>query len=133
MIVADGNLIVYRHVAGPLTPLPNAARGKDSDWRTAALWRCEMTSAVVKMIRGAVLEESDALAAMAAADAEMADRETSVPQDRAMRVALRYGISAYDAQYIALAEMLGGPCVSADAALIKKTLGLSVLLADFVK
>ena len=133
MIVADGNLIVYRHVSGPLSARADAAGRKDADWRTAALWRCEMTSALAKMVRGRVLDEAAALSAIAAAGAEMFPRETEVPQDHALRVALRYGISAYDAQYIALAEMLGVPCVTADAALAKKTPALSILLAEFVK
>jgi predicted nucleic acid-binding protein len=133
MIVADVNLIIYRHVSGPLTPLAAAARRKDPDWRTAGLWHCELTSALVKMVRAKVLDESRALAVLAAADAEMSPRETSVPQDHALHVALTHGVSAYDAQYIALAEILGVPCVTADAALAKKTPGLTVSLADFVK
>lgn len=133
MIVADANLIIYRHVDGPLTKLADEAWANDPDWRSAVLWRCEMTSAVVKMIRGGVLDESDAVIAMADAGRDLAERESVVPQDHAMRTALRYGISAYDAQYIALAEILGITCVTADAALAKKTPGVSVLLARFVK
>jgi predicted nucleic acid-binding protein len=133
VIVADASLIIYRHVAGPLTPLAGAARAKDPDWRTAPVWRFEMTSALVKMIRGGVLDEAGALAALAAADAEMTGREVDVPQDRALRDALRYGTSAYDAQYVVVADLLGAPCVTADAALAKKTPGLSTLLADFVQ
>ena len=133
MIVADANLIIYRHVSGPQTPLAAAARRKDPDWRTAALWRFELTSALVTMVRARVLDESSALAALVAADAEMSPRETEVPQDHALRVALARGISAYDAQYVALAEILGVPCVTADTALARKAPGLTVALADFVK
>lgn len=133
MIVADANLIIYRHVQGPLTKLADEAWANDDDWRSAVQWRCEMTSAVVKMIRGGVLEESAAIIAMADAGRDLAERESVIPQDQAMQVALRYGISAYDAQYIALAEILGVTCVTADAALARKTPGVSVLLAQFVK
>ena len=133
MIVADANLILYRYVVGQLTPLADAARGKDADWRTTALWRVEFTSALVKMIRARVLDEPAALAAMSAAAADMTPREVDVPQERALRAAVRCGISAYDAQYVALAEILGVPCVTADATMARKTVGVTVLLSDFVK
>ena len=42
VIVADANLIVYRYVKGPLSPLADQAIKKDADWRTAILWRCEL-------------------------------------------------------------------------------------------
>ena len=133
MIVADANLIIYRHVDGPLTPLAAACRKRDPDWRTAPLWRVEFTSALVKMVRARVLDEPTALAALAAAEAEMTGREVDVPQDHALRLALTHGVSAYDGQYLALAEILGAPCVTADAAFAKKAPGLIILIADFAK
>ena len=133
MIVIDANLVLYRHLKGPLTTLAEAALTKDPDWRTSSLWRCEFTSALVKMIRAKVLGEADGLAAMDSATTEMGPRELDVPQAQALRAALAYGISAYDAQYVALAEMLGLRCVTADAALARKTPAVTVLLADFVR
>jgi len=47
-----------------------------------------------------------------------------------MQTAIRYGISGYDAQYIALAEEFGVKCVTADVPLARKTPGISVLLSD---
>src|SRR5205085_12053615 len=70
VIVADGNLIIYRHVGGTMSSLADAAVVKDADWRTVPLWRFEMTSAVVKMIRAGVLAEAAGRAAMAAAARE---------------------------------------------------------------
>jgi predicted nucleic acid-binding protein len=133
VIIADANLILYRYLNGPLTPLAEVAVARDPDWRTTNLWRCEFTSALVKMIRANVLAEVDALTAMRSAAADMIPREVDVPQDQALRAALQYGISAYDAQYIALAELLGHSCVTADGQLARKTPGVSVLLADFAK
>lgn len=133
MIVADANLIVYRFLKGPFTALSDAAVGKDSDWRTAPLWRYEFTSAVATMIIAKVVDEPTAVAAIGAAGAEMISRELLVPQELALEAAIRYRISAYDAQYIALAEELAVPCVTADVQLAAKVPNVAVLLADFVK
>ena len=93
----------------------------------------EFTSALVKMVRGRLLDEGGASAALAAAETDMAGREIDVSQDRAMRVALTYGVAAYDAQYLALAEILGARCVTADASLARKAPALSILMEDYVK
>lgn len=133
MIVADANLIIYLYVAGPLAAMGKAAWAKDPDWRTAPLWRCELTSAVLKMIRAGVLDEQDAHEAMNNASSEITPREVHASQQRVLRLALQYGISAYDAQYVALAEMLGVPCVTAGAALARKASAFCVPLTDFIK
>lgn len=133
MIVADANLVIYRYLRGPLSPLADAVVRRDADWRTTSLWKYEFTSAAVKMIRGRVVGEVEALAAIAMAADEMTAREVAVPQERALRVALLHGVSAYDAQYAALADTLGVQCVTADAAFARKTPLFTILASDFVK
>ena len=133
MIIADANLIIYRYLRGPLSGLADRVVRKDEDWRTSTLWRVEFASAAVKMIRGGVVGEADAIAAMTLASHEMSTRELHVPQARVIRIAVRHGISAYDAQYAALAEAFGVICVSADATFTRKAPQLVVSISDFVK
>jgi predicted nucleic acid-binding protein len=133
MIVADANLLVYRYVRGPMSSLADAARAKEGDWRVPPFWKCEFTSAVLKMVRAEALTHAEATTAISDAHAEFASRETVVPQDRALAAALRYGTSAYDAQYVALAEMLNVSCVTADEPLAKKASAVCRLLRDFAR
>jgi predicted nucleic acid-binding protein len=84
------------------------------------------------MIRAKVVQEATALAALASAEAHMVPREVPVPQERAVQTAMKYGISAYDAQYVVLAEVLGTTCVTADVPLVRKVPTLCTLLSDFV-
>lgn len=133
MIVADANLLVYRYVRGPFSTLADAANAKDPDWRVPPFWRCEFTSALLKMIRGAALAEGDARSAIADAERHMTGRDVPVPQERALLTAARFGTSAYDAQYVTLAEMLGVRCVTADRPLIAKAPSACILLHDFVR
>lgn len=133
MIVADANVLVYRYVRGPFSPLADAANVKDADWRVPSFWRCEFTSAVLKLVRAGALSEATAREAMRDAATHLASREMDVPQDRALLAALRFGTSAYDAQYVALAEMLGVSCVTADQPLVQKAPAVCVLLDCFVR
>ena len=46
--------------------------------------------------------------------------------DRALPLALEYGVTVYDACYLALAQLAGAPLVTADTALVKKMQGAGV-------
>jgi predicted nucleic acid-binding protein len=133
VIVADANLIIYRYLRGPLSEMADAAVRRDDDWRTSPLWRIEFTSAAVKMIRGGVVDEAEATAALALASREMSPRELHAPQAAVVRLALATGVSAYDAQYAAISERFGIRCVSADASFVKKAAPLAVSLSEFIK
>jgi predicted nucleic acid-binding protein len=133
MIVVDANVIIYRYIQGPFSALAHTLIQKDPDWRTASLWRYEFSKAIVTMVRNKLLSADDAHTALSVADSELTARESQVPQSQVMQAALRHGISGYDAQYVALAQILRLRCVSADARLVRKTPNICMLLADFVK
>jgi predicted nucleic acid-binding protein len=129
MIVVDANVIVYWATEGPHTEQAEHLRTMDGDWRTAPLWRYEFTNAILMMMRAGMLTETLALDCLLKADGLMTPREHAIMQGDALRVAGRYGISAHDAQYIALAEQLHTRCVTNDKALARKVPGLCVLLS----
>lgn len=133
MIAVDANVIVYRYVKGPFTPLAEELLRRDADWRTSSLWRFEFVSALATMLRAKLLNQTQAFNALLAATVEMSPRQMDAPQEQVLLTALRDGISAYDAQYIALAEMLNLRCITADGPLVRKTPARSILLSDFVK
>jgi predicted nucleic acid-binding protein len=50
----------------------------------------------------------------------------------AFRAARRYGLSAYDAHYIALAEKLNVPCATSDARMPRRAAHIAMSIADAV-
>jgi len=56
---------------------------------------------------------------MAAAEAGFAGREHHLPSNRVFAVTERYRLSAYDAEFVALAEILGVPLVTEDRAILR--------------
>lgn len=132
MIVVDANILVSCVTETTHSPLARRVAAKDPKWILPALWQYEVTSAITVFIRSRVLRMEQGIAAMEECRSLVAGREAAVDQIQACRLAVDLGISAYDAQYVALAQSYGVHCVSADQPLARKTPGLVIHLADFV-
>lgn len=132
MIVADANLLIYAVVQSTHTQLAQEVARRDSEWVLPPLWRYEFTSAVVTMLRGRALDATQAQDAIREAERLVAGREMVVDQIVAFQTAVAFDISAYDAQYIALAQTLGVRCVTADGKLLRNTSKVAISMADFI-
>jgi predicted nucleic acid-binding protein len=132
MIVADVNILIYHEVEGPFTAMTKLLRKKDPEWFTSTLWSFEFVNVLTTMMRAKVVKIDRALEVFSAAEAAYADSAIAFSHNTVLNASERYAITGYDAQYIALAEWMGVPCVTADAPLVKKVPHIAVLLSDFV-
>ena len=87
-----------------------------TEW--SVLWRSELRSVLTGYRRDGSLDESQVREIMAAAEAAFAGREHYLPSDRVFAVTETSRLSAYDAEFVALAEILGAPLVTADRAVL---------------
>lgn len=118
MIVVDSNVIAYCWINGDQTALAHQLRQLDPDWHAPVLWRSELRSVLTGYRRDGSLDESQVREIMAAAEAAFAGREHYLPSDRVFAVTESSRLSAYDAEFVALAEILGVPLVTADRAVL---------------
>lgn len=133
MIVADANVIVYLAIEGGQTAAAQGFVSSEPQWITSPLWRFEFASAVTTMIRAGMLDRSNALKAFHQAEQLAHGREQGINQDRVIEMAVRYAISAYDAQYIALALANDTKCVTSDGPLLHKAPDITVALLTYSK
>jgi predicted nucleic acid-binding protein len=119
MIVVDSNVIAYCWIRGERTALAHRLRGIDADWHAPVLWRSELRNILTGYRRDGSLAGEQVRRVMAAAEAGLAGREHHLPSDRVFAVTERYRLSAYDAEFVALAEILGVPLVTEDRAILK--------------
>ena len=118
MIVADATLLV--HFSLPVAPEPDAERARavyrqDPDWRVPALLgERGPTRKALKYIRGGHLSPEAAVTALDALSEVLAGRVVPVAHADVFRVALDLDLSAYDAEYAALAAHLRLPLVTSD-------------------
>ena len=114
MIVADTNLLVYLYVAGQRTGQAEAALAKDPLWVAPLLWRSEFRNTLAGLVRRKALALEDALRIVDDAERAMAGREYSVLSHHVLQLAARSGCSAYDCEFVALAQDLGVSFVTSD-------------------
>ena len=114
MIVVDANVLVYFWAGGPGAPLAEAVLQRDPTWIAPLLWRSEFRSAVLKLVRAGRLTAEHASAWTRDAEIQMAGREYSVESHAVLTLAVRSGCSAYDCEYVALADDLDLPLVTFD-------------------
>lgn len=119
MIVVDSNVIAYCWIHGERTALAHRLRRLDSDWHAPVLWRSEMRNILAGYRRDGSLAEGQVRQIMAAAEAGLAGRDHHLPSDRVFAVTERHRLSAYDAEFVALAGILGVPLVTEDRTILE--------------
>jgi predicted nucleic acid-binding protein len=119
MIVVDANLVVYLHVAGQRTREAEAVLARDPTWAAPLLWRSEFRNVLAGLVRRKALAVEDAIRITGVAEEAMRGREYAVVSHEVLWLAARSGCSAYDCEYVALAQDLGVRLVTADRALLR--------------
>jgi predicted nucleic acid-binding protein len=119
VIVVDVNIVAYFLVEGEKTAAARDLLHRDPDWRLPALWRHEYLNVLATFARegGATIAEAQTLWRRGVE--LFGTREQSVDMESALALAVENRISAYDAQYIALARHLQTVCVTEDRRLLK--------------
>ncbi len=133
MIVVDSNVLAYFWIRGEMTPLAEAAFRKDSDWASTTLWRSEFRNVLVGYLRRKELTMEQALRAFEGAAAQIGERELAVPTNQVLYYAQQSTCSAYDCEFVALAEQLGVTLVTCDSQILRDLPLRAVHLKDFVK
>ena len=133
MIVADTNLIAYFAIRDANSELADAVFEADSVWTAPLLWRSELRSALVKYIRHAGLSLEAALSALRLAEEVIDGREYRVSSEKVLELAMQTNCSAYDCEYMVLAQDLGVPLVTTDKQILQAFPKIAVSLEKFAK
>ena len=132
MIVADTNLIAYFAIRDANSELAEAVFETDSVWVAPLLWRSELRSTLTKYIWHAGMSLESALRALHSAEEVVGGREYRVASESVLELAIGSKCSAYDCEYVALAQDLGVPLVTADKQILKAFPKIAVSLEKFV-
>ncbi|MGE0454025.1 MAG: type II toxin-antitoxin system VapC family toxin [Vicinamibacteria bacterium] len=114
MIVVDTNVLAYAVLPGERTAAALDLVESDPDWIAPPLWRRELRNVLATTMRARRMSLASALLAFAAAEDLVTDATIESSTEECLRLAARGGVSAWDAEFVFVAEALGLPLVSAD-------------------
>lgn len=128
MIVVDTNVIAYFFIDGDKTAAARALWDKDSQWRVPELWRHEYVNVLATYARAGGISDTVARQLWFTAEAMLAPMEHEMPMDVALSLAVDKEISAYDAQFVVLADVLNTRLVTEDRRLLEQFPDIAVSL-----
>ena len=114
MIVADTNLIAYFLINGDFTEDAEIVYQKDSDWVAPYLWRSEFRNILALYLRQNLLSLEEAKEIVHQAELLLLGKEYEVESGEVLKIAHISGLSAYDCEYVALAQDLNISLVTTD-------------------
>ena len=133
MIVADVNLIAYLLLEGPDTDLAQQVFQKDPTWAAPVLWRSEFRSILGAYMRQRGLGISDAWQAHELAEGLVSAHEYMLGGERVLQLVAASRCSAYDCEYVALAEELQVRLVTSDQQVLRHFPQVAISPKEFVR
>ncbi len=132
MIVADTNLIAYLMISGGQTELAERVLNQDSNWHAPVLWRSEFMNTLASYLRLGSLDLDGALSIMAGVDAQVGVVEHSISHSGVLRLVSESACSAYDCEFVALAQSLNVPLITSDSRILRDFPDVALAPDDFV-
>lgn len=133
MIVVDSNVIAYCWIRGERTDLAQRVRFCDPDWHAPILWRSELRSTLAGYLWRNAFDTGQAMATMMAVEAALGGCEHVVSSARVLELSAQSRLSAYDCEFVSLAQSLGVPLVTEDRAILRAFPDVAVTMERFVQ
>ncbi len=129
MVVVDTNVLAYLLIEGDRSREAQALLARDADWRSEAFLLVELCNLLATYVRSGALGRNQAETLLGEAQTRMRGL-VNVPHARALGVAADLSVSAYDARFIAAAQILDAKLVTEDAKLRAAAPTLTLSLTD---
>ncbi|MEM6822702.1 MAG: type II toxin-antitoxin system VapC family toxin [Verrucomicrobiota bacterium] len=119
MIVVDTNVISYLLIESNYTHSVIKLREREPDWIAPRLWLDEFLNVLALSERHGKMSSEIADSTLELACELMEGQSYDLPAQRVLSTARRTGCSAYDSQYVCLAEDLGLKLFTYDKRILK--------------
>ena len=116
MVWADTNILAYLLIEGDRTEAAQELYARHPDWRSEGFILVEFCNVPATQMRAKALSREQGTRLLAEAQALIPD-PTNVPHAKALEAASHFGISAYDARFIAMAMQVKLKLITEDTKL----------------
>ena len=131
MIVVDTNVITYFYLKTDFSELAENLYKKESDWVVPLLWRSEFRNVLSTFIKKEVISLNDGIQVLELAEALFTEKEYQINSVQVLNLAYASGCSAYDCEFVNLAENLNISLVTMDKQVLKAFPSLAISLRNY--
>ncbi len=133
MIVVDTNVIAYLMLPGEQTHLAEQVAAADNRWLVPPIWRSEFRNVLTLYLRRGQISLNQARAVMNRAERLLNRSEQRVRSRDVLNLVHASSCSAYDCEFVALAQQLGVRLVTADKRILRDFPETAVSLPQFIE
>lgn len=131
MIVVDTSVVAHLFIPSDANRAAEKAMQKDADWIAPRLWRSELRNVLATRVRVRKMPIEHAVETITKAEELLRDREYEVSSAVVLSLSHRSGASAYDCEFVALAQQFGVPLVTTDGKLTSLFPEIAVSLQEW--
>ena len=133
MIVVDTNVISYFYLASEYSELAEQLFLKAPSWSAPLLWRSEFRNVLMSYARKGIVSLQDAIQIFDAAAGLLQGNEYAINSSQVMMLSMHSGCSAYDCEFVNLAQDLGIPLVTMDKKILQNFQGVAVSIQEYLE
>ena len=133
MIVVDTNVISYFYLSSEYSDLAEQLFLKTSSWAAPLLWRSEFRNVLSFYIRREIITLQDAVEVFETAASLLQDNEYEIKTTQVLKLSQSSGCSAYDCEFVNLAQDLSVPFVTMDKKLLQSFQGTAVSIREYIE
>jgi predicted nucleic acid-binding protein len=130
--VVHTNVIAYLFLEGERTLQAERVLEVDSDWVAPLLWRSEFCNVLVSFLRKGVLSLDVGVQIIQEAQRLMQQKEFEVASAHVLRLAAESGCSAYDCEFVSLAQNLNIALVTSDKGILRAFPSTAISIEAFI-
>jgi len=132
MIIADTNIISYLLLPTIYTDSVEKLYEIDSDWSAPILWKSEFRNVMALYLRKKIITLDKAMQLQDAAESIIIQNEYDISSSQVLALIDKSDCSAYDCEFIALANHLDTKLVTQDKKILKEFPSTAISVSDFL-
>jgi predicted nucleic acid-binding protein len=133
MIVVDTNVISYFYLSSEYSDLTEQLFLKTSSWAAPLLWRSEFRNVLSFYVGKEIITLQDAVQLFETALSLLQENEYEINTTQVLKLSQNSGCSAYDCEFVNLAQDLNVPLVTMDKKILQNFRGTAVSLQEYVE
>jgi predicted nucleic acid-binding protein len=132
MIVVDTNIISYLYISGDRSQQSEDLLSFDFNWVAPILWRSEFRNVLAQYLRKNLLNMDEVLLIIQQAEELLTDHEYEISSAHIMQLVNSSQCSAYDCEFVALAQYLDVPLITSDKKILNEFPDIAIPVNSYI-